>query len=180
MEGVLNRMMPWVRSKSAGGYGAWEKRIFRMLGKGLLRIIHPPDYAKTMGKEVNYIYFQEFMPNNSGDTRIIVIGDKAFAIKRMNRENDFRASGSGHILYERSDIDERCVSLSFAYNEKLKTQCVAFDYVYDRENKPRVVEISFGFANKGYDKCTGYWDKDLRWYPGSFDPYGWMVEIMNR
>ena len=33
----------------------------------------------------NYIYFQEFIPGNEFDTRVTVIGDRAFAFRRMNR-----------------------------------------------------------------------------------------------
>jgi hypothetical protein len=27
-----------------------------------------------------------------------------------------------------------------------------------------------------YVSCVGYWDKELNWYEGEFDPYGWMIE----
>jgi hypothetical protein len=58
--------------------------------------------------------------------------------------------------------------------EKLKSQCAAFDYVY-ADGRTYVLEISFGFVKEVYDPCTGYWDKDLTWHEGPFDPYGWMV-----
>ena len=146
--------------------------------KGFVRLVNPPRYAKIMGNEINYIYFQEFLPNNDSDIRVIVIDGKAFALKRMVRANDFRASGSGDIRYERELFDERCVSLSFKYTKKLNAQCVAYDYVFDENNTPKLVEISYGFANKGYDACTGYWDEQLNWHAGSFNPYGWMVDLM--
>ncbi|WP_298222759.1 hypothetical protein [Flavobacterium sp.] len=146
--------------------------------KGFVRLINTPRYAKVMGNEIDYIYFQEFIPNNDCDIRIIVIDGKAFALKRMVRENDFRASGSGDFRYEREAFDPRCVSLSFEYTHKLKAQCVAYDYVFDQDNTPRLVEISYGFANKVYDPCTGYWDEQMNWHEGPFNPYGWMVELM--
>lgn len=146
--------------------------------KGVVRFFIPPPYTKVIGKEYGYFYFQEFIPENKFDIRIVVIGDKAFGIRRMVRENDFRASGSGYLLYERDLIDERCVKISFNVLNKLKAQCLAFDFVFDRTNKPLIVEISFGFSNKGYDACTGYWDSEMNWHNGSFDPYGWMVELI--
>ncbi|WP_309640398.1 hypothetical protein [Flavobacterium sp.] len=146
--------------------------------KGFVRLVNPPRYAKIMGNEINYIYFQEFLPNNDSDTRIIVIDGKAFALKRMVRANDFRASGSGDFRYEREVFDERCVTLSFEYTKKLNAQCVAYDYVFDADNNPKLVEISYGFANKVYDPCTGYWDEQMNWHAGSFNPYGWMVDLM--
>ncbi len=151
--------------------------LFEVL-KGIIRLIYPPPYAKVLGREVGYIYFQEFYQGNDSDTRIIVIGDKAFGLKRMVRINDFRASGSGFIKYEKEGIDERCVKQAFEYNKKLKTQCVAYDFVYDAMQNPVLVEISFGFHADSYDDCVGYWDENLNWCQGKFDPYGWMVDLL--
>ena len=143
--------------------------------KGIIRLFYTTDFAKIAGKERGYIYFQDFIPDNKFDIRVIVIDEKAFAIKRMVRENDFRASGSGNILYEKELIDETTLKLSIEMAKKLKTQCVAFDFVYYAGN-PMVVEISYGFSPPGYDDCPGYWDKELNWYKGKFNPFGWMVE----
>jgi hypothetical protein len=146
--------------------------------KGFVRLVNPPRYAKVMGNEMNYLYFQEFIPNNDSDIRIVVVDDKAFGIKRMNRENDFRASGSGYILYEKESIDECFVKAAFEINRKLKAQCIAYDFVLDATNKPLLIEISYGFANAGYDACVGYWDEQMNWYGGTFNPYGWMVDLV--
>ncbi|WP_323027651.1 hypothetical protein [Gelidibacter japonicus] len=151
---------------------------FKDVIKGLIRLVKVPTYVKVMGRESNYLYFQEFVPNNDSDTRIIVIDGKAFGIKRMNRENDFRASGSGLILYDKASIDEVFVKAAFDIDKKLKAQCVAYDFVYGENKNPLLIEISFGFANAGYDACVGYWDEQLNWHEGSFNPYGWMVDLM--
>lgn len=143
--------------------------------EGMARFIIPPPYARTKGRQKGYIYFQEFIAGNNHDIRVIVIGNKSFAIKRMVRSNDFRASGSGSILYGRHLFNEETIKLSFDLSEKLRTQCVAFDYVH-QNNQPLVVEISYGFSPAGYYSCPGYWDKELNWHEGKFNPYGWMVE----
>jgi hypothetical protein len=154
-----------------------RKTNFIDLIEGIARIAVPPPYAKVRGNEKGYIYFQEFISGNDSDIRIVVIGDKAFGIKRMVRENDFRASGSGNILYDKALINEDAVKMSLATARKLQTQCVAFDFVLDGQ-KPLIVEISFGFAPEGYDFCPGYWDENLFWHEGKFNPYGWMVETL--
>src|SRR5690554_6815338 len=146
------------------------------VAKGVGRLIIPTEFAKLQSRERGYVYFQEFVPNNSFDIRIIVIGDKAFAIKRMTRENDFRASGSGDIIFDKNQIDERCVQISFDVNNKLNCQSVAYDFVFDENNNPLIVEISYGFAMDAYDACPGYWDSSLQWHEGKFNPQGWMVE----
>lgn len=155
------------------------KTNFFDVAKGFARLVNPPRYAKVMGKELDYLYFQEFIANNDSDIRIVVIDGKAFGIKRMNRENDFRASGSGSILYDKESIDERCVKAAFEVNRKLKAQCIAYDFVMDND-KPLLIEISYGFANAGYDDCVGYWDEQMNFYKGKFNPYGWMVEMMRK
>lgn len=151
------------------------KTDFKDLIKGVIRFGVEPAFSKVAGKEIGYSYFQEFIPANDHDIRVIVIGDKAFAIKRMTRENDFRASGSGNILYERELFDNATIQLSFDVASKLQTQCLALDYVFDNGN-PLVVEISYGFSMVGYDPCPGYWDSNLLWHEGKFNPYGWMIE----
>lgn len=143
----------------------------------LAYFMHKPAFAKTAGREVGYVYFQEFIPNNSFDIRVIVISDKAFAIKRLVRENDFRASGSGNIKYEKENFNDATIKLSFDLSKKLKTQSVAFDFVY-KENTPLLVEISYGFVKEGYDDCVGYWGNDMVFHPGRFDPCEWMVELV--
>lgn len=140
-----------------------------------VRVVYPPPYARVGGRERGYVYFQKFVPGNKFDIRTIVIGDKAFAIKRIVRKNDFRASGSGVILYDREHFDDQTIQLSFNLAEELHSQCTAFDFIYDND-KIYVVEISFGFSKEGYDSCPGYWDKGLNWHTGQFNPYGWMVD----
>lgn len=143
--------------------------------KGITRLVYTTEYARVTGNEMGYIYFQDFVPGNESDIRVVVVGERAFAIKRMVRENDFRASGSGSILYEKEHFQDEIISLAFRISETLHAQCIAYDFVLSGGD-PLVVEISYGFAIKGYDDCTGYWDKDLNWHEGKFDPYGWMVE----
>jgi len=145
--------------------------------RGIIRLAYTTEYARVAGREQGYIYFQEFIPGNNHDIRVIVIGDKAFAIKRLVRKNDFRASGSGSILYEKEHFDDETVRTSFEVSEKLKAQCMAFDFVY-LQGKPMIVEISYGFAQEGYDSCTGYWNKNLTWFPGEISPQAWMVDFI--
>ncbi|MBA7540303.1 hypothetical protein ES705_32599 [subsurface metagenome] len=150
--------------------------FFVVIG-GVFRLFFSNDFSKIMGKERGYAYFQDFIPFNNYDIRIIVIDNKAFAIKRMVRNNDFRASGSGNIIYEKEEIDKHTIELSFEISEKLKSGCLAFDFVYDNFN-PLITEVSYGFSVEGYDKCPGYWDNKLNWHEGTFNPQSWMVDMI--
>ena len=68
--------------------------------KGLARVFVPTRYEKSAGRDKGYVYLQDFIPDNNFDIRVIVIGERAFGIKRMVRDGDFRASGSGLIVHE--------------------------------------------------------------------------------
>jgi glutathione synthase/RimK-type ligase-like ATP-grasp enzyme len=145
--------------------------------KGIIRIFYTTDYARIRGREKGYMYFQEYIYGNNSDTRVVVIGNKAFAIKRMVRKNDFRASGSGEIFYSKELFDENTIKLAFDIAFKLKSQCVAFDFVY-QNGSPLIIEISYGFTANGYDKCPGYWTSDMNWHNETFNPQGWMVQML--
>lgn len=150
------------------GYAA----LFRAIGKFFIL----PEYQKRIPNEKGYIYFQDFIPGNNSDMRIIVVHDNAFGGRRMVRKGDFRASGSGNTLYEFEKLDERCASIAFKVTNKLKAQSLAFDFVFDEFNEPKIVEISYGYTMSFADPCTGYWDRNLKWHKGPFIPQEWMVE----
>ena len=147
--------------------------------KGVVRLLVKPEFAKMHAPEKGYVYFQDFIPNNTCDLRIVVVGNHSFGIKRLCRENDFRASGGGSLIYEKSQIDERCVKIAFDVSDTLHSQSMGYDFVFDHNGNPLIVEMSYGYAVEAYDKCEGYWDRELNWYSGeNFDFCGWMVEDM--
>lgn len=162
-------------------FNKWKngKESIAAILRGLYRLFFQTEYSKMYHREKGYVYFQEFIPNNSFDVRLVIVNDKAFALKRLVRKGDFRASGGGNIIYDKNQIDERCVKIAFEVNEKIKSQSIAYDFVFDKDNNPLIVEISYGYEAPAYDKCEGYWDKDLNWHEGeNFDFCGWMVELV--
>lgn len=143
--------------------------------KGLGRFVNPPAFARKAGRDRDYVYFQDYIPNNDFDIRLIVIGNRAYGMKRMVRSGDFRASGSGHFVYD--DIEPDVLRVGFDVTKRLKLQCAAYDFIY-HEGKPLIIEVSFGFGIKGSSKCKGYWDSELTWHNGEFNPQGWMVDAV--
>ncbi len=145
--------------------------------KGIARLFIPTTLAKMYHREKGYMYFQDFIPNNTYDIRVCIVQNKAFAIKRLCREGDFRASGSGRLIYDKDQIDERCIEVAFEANRAIKAQSIAFDFVFDENDRPLIVEISYAYSVGAYDSCEGYWDENLKWHQGNnFDFCGWMVE----
>lgn len=150
------------------------KENFIAVLKGIVRLFIGTEYSNSFTKEKGYIYFQEFIPNNKFDTRIVVVGNKAAAERRMVRDNDFRASGSGNYSYE--DIDINAVEIAFNVSRQLNLQSVAFDFVLDKNNNPLIVEMSYGFGLEGITKAPGYWDSSLNWVDEKFKPQEWIIE----
>lgn len=144
--------------------------------KGIAALFIPIEFEKMHGREKGYVYFQDFIPNNDFDIRVAVVGDKAFANKRMNRKNDFRASGSRDYIFEKKEIDERCIQIAFEVNRKLNSQSAYYDFLFDQANNPLILEISYGSVVHKYDNCQGYWDDKLNFYEGKFNPQYWHME----
>ena len=58
------------------------------------------------------IIVQTFIPNLAGDYKVLYFGGKYYTLKRLNRDNDFRASGSGKLFFVPDE--EICGLLDFA------------------------------------------------------------------
>lgn len=153
----------------------WNSVYSLLRGIGLLVWPRLDPGHKLKNREKGYVYFQDFLPNNEFDIRVIVIGEKAFGIKRMVRKNDFKASGSGMIRYEKSEIPDECIKISFELNKKLETQCVGFDFIKD-DTGYKIVEMSYSFSQEGYRPCPGYWDSNLNWHEEKFYSEDFMVK----
>jgi hypothetical protein len=127
----------------------------------------------------NYVYFQKYMPDNDYDTRVAILGKRAWAFKRFNRKNDFRASGSNNYDTRRDEIDKRMIKIAFDVSEKLGFQSMAYDFVYDKDKNPVILEISYTYGDYP-EFSTGYWDQDLNWHNGNYVPeYLELVDALN-
>lgn len=159
-------------------YRKWHEGKDSLIGvfKGLGRIIIPTEFAEMHGVEKGYAYFQDFIPNNDYDIRVVVIGNKAIGEKRYVRKGDFRASGSGQFEYV--PLQESILQVAFNTAKLLQTQSVAFDFVF-RDNDPLLVEMSYGFGTHGISHCGGYYTDDLQWHEEKEPNFcGWMVDLI--
>ena len=132
----------------------------------------PPELHK------NYVLFQEFLPDNAFDTRIWVIGKRAFGFRRFNRPGDFRASGSGRIDYDPRAIDVRAVHLAFAVASKLRASSINMD-ILKRQDELVVSEVSYTGASWAVDACPGHWerkDNELEWVEAPMWPEQAQIE----
>lgn len=145
--------------------------------KSLGRLVFKTDYAKLQSKEKGYIYFQEFVENDGYDIRVVVINNKAVALKRLIRKNDFRASGSGNLIFENDKINKRYIEIAFEIARKLSTHSLAIDLIHSKTDDIYIVELSYGFPMRNFlDKASGYWDENLIWHEGAFNLQEWIID----
>jgi hypothetical protein len=69
------------------------------------------------------------------------------------------------IEYDPLLFNKETIRLAFEVSNKIGSQSTAYDFVYDKNGCPFINEISYAFVmSQSYDKCPGYWDKDLNWH----------------
>lgn len=174
----INRMfgegLVALEKPSIQGVSGARRRVrdaLRLLVKGL-----PPHSAPFTEIQRGYALLQEFIPGNEFDHRVTVVGNRAFAFRRLNRPNDFRASGSGRIEWDPSKIDPEMVRLAFSVQRALGSQSLAMDGIY-RDGTPVIVEISYIYDSWAVEACPGHWelrgnpdDGHLEWVEGRMWP----------
>ncbi|MDF0677236.1 MAG: hypothetical protein P0120_23305 [Nitrospira sp.] len=141
--------------------------VVRRIPQVLARI---RDSRKMIGREKGYVYFQEFIPGNAFDTRVTVIGNRAFGFTRNVRPGDFRASGSGDIVFDPRRVHETCLEIAFQVTRKFRSQSMAFDFVLTEYKLPMILEISYGYDARAVHSCPGFWDDNLIWHEGAMWP----------
>ena len=145
-------------------------REVHRIGGNLYRWSKGIDTSPQWKIQKNYALFQKFLPGNSFDTRITVIGGRAFGFRRIVREGDFRASGSGMIDYEIDQIDRRCVEIAHRVSVTCRFQSMAYDFLFNANGEPEFCEISYDYLSSAIQACPGYWDDHLNWHEGHFCP----------
>lgn len=148
--------------------------VKRLFG-GFARLFIPNEAEKFSHKEIGYIYFQDFIPDNKCDYRIQVVGNYCWGFQRIVRKNDFRASGSGLQKFELLEFSPEMIRIAFEIASKLNLQSVAFDFIMDRSGQPLLIEMSYCFGFDDEDVTYGYWTPDLVFHKSGFNPFFEMV-----
>lgn len=131
--------------------------------------------------EQRYVLFQDFIEGNTGDTRITVIGDKAFGFRRLNRPGDFRASGSGLIEYDPSQIDMKFIRFAFDASQRLNAEVMTYDCLNSATGAPVTCEVSYTFLHRAVAACPGYWSRAGKWMSQPQKPAELQVDLfLNR
>lgn len=93
-------------------------------------------------RQKNYVLFQEFVPNEGFDLRVIVVGQSYFGYYRYPKGKDYRASGSGIVRKESIPIE--VLQLARQAKECFpKSYLLAVDFLQDsRDKKYYIIETS--------------------------------------
>jgi hypothetical protein len=86
-----------------------------------------------------------------------VIGDRyAFGFWRNNRPNDFRASGSGQIDFERA-VPETLLRYCIGVNRELGFDSMAYDILFTKD-KFVITEMSYAYLDSAPYNSRGYYE----------------------
>ncbi len=170
--GILSGRIPGLGSLK------WKE----MLSRERLRRLGGKIKRKLRGEEVNlfkqhhrdYVLLQKFLPNNKFDTRIAIIGNRAFGDVRYIRENDFRASGSWRYSCDPANVDLRCIKIAFEISKRFSFPTMMYDFLFDENNQPLISEISYAQPDWRFWMYPGYWDEKMNWHEG----HNWMQYLV--
>ncbi len=127
-----------------------------------------------------YVYYQEMIEGNAWDYRITTIGDNiAFSFIRKNRENDFRASGSGLIEYD-IDHNHEVIKYCLDISRKMEFDTMCYDVLF-RDDKFYIVEFSYTFSDTAIYNCPGYFlrkEDKLEWVEGHVWPQTLIIDYL--
>lgn len=154
---------------------------FLSVFKGIYRLFVSTEFSKMHSNEKGYVYFQAFIANNDTDYRIKVVNGKCWGFQRKVRRGDFRASGSGELIFDSSRIPLEMVAIALDVAKKLSLQSVAFDFIHDKTTgRYLIIEMSYAFGFDYQERFNGYWDENLKWNDEEFSPFDWMVSSLMR
>lgn len=134
---VVSKQVP-----SSGSVGVEIVRDERRARHIVKRAFSPrgrPTHLPSL-RQKNSVYFQEYIPHDGLDLRVVVVGNLAQGFYRRSLPGDFRASGMG--LYEFRDLPVDAIRLAHAVNDVVRSPLLAVDMVRAPDGSLRIVEFS--------------------------------------
>lgn len=106
---------------------------------------------------------QDFIENLTCDYRVLVIGDRFYAMRRDVRDGDFRASGSKKFHYD----EVPCEVLDYAKKvfEKLNSPYISMDLVYKEKDVYLIEYQGTNFGSSVLRNSQGYYEfNNNQWF----------------
>jgi hypothetical protein len=141
--------------------------ILKEYGLLIKRLYQTKRKFKTESLYRKKIIVQNFVPGLDNDWKILIYWDKYYVMKRLNRKNDFRASGSG-IFYSHKDKEFNMPLglLDYARSvfEALDVPNVSFDIACDNNSFYLIEFQGISFGTIAHSKAQSYYQySNERW-----------------
>jgi glutathione synthase/RimK-type ligase-like ATP-grasp enzyme len=91
-------------------------------------------------RQKNYVYFQEFIPNDGYDIRVILVGNWALGYYRKVLRGDFRASGMN--IEEKRALPEEAIRTAWKVNKYIQSPLLVVDMVHGLDGNYTITEFS--------------------------------------
>lgn len=130
------------RVPSSGSVGAELVRTPRR-ARAIIKRVFSPSGRKTQfpyAHQKDCIYFQEFIPNDGYDLRVIVVGNWVFGYYRKTLPGDFRASGMN--LVEKRDLPKAAMALALQLNAVVNSPMLVVDMLHGVDGQFHIIEYS--------------------------------------
>ena len=134
--------------------------------RDILRLVKYKGYKRKSLYRKKFIV-QEFIPDLSNDWKVLIFWDKYYVLRRKNRPNDFRASGSGLFSFDET-VDPRLLEAAKEIRGIFDVPMISLDLAISNN---RVVLLEFQFLYFGtstlekspyyYVNNKGNWEKIL-------------------
>jgi len=117
-------------------------RVFREEWRDRVRAIKHKGYEKESLYRSKFIV-QEFIPGLGNDWKVLVYYDRFYVLRRQNRPNDFRASGSGLFTFD-DRVDETILEAAREIISCFNVPMISVDLAIS-SGKPVLIEMQFVF-----------------------------------
>lgn len=141
-----------------------EMRFKRLLY--ILRAFFRLKFSKWKFKNEYWEYYrprarhikQRFVEGLKGDYKVLVFDRKVFVLRRLNREGDFRASGSGN--FEFVEPNQELLEFSLSFREQLNSPYVSLDLIDTSDGWSCIEFQCVHFGPYTQIEAPFYWEKD--------------------
>lgn len=91
-------------------------------------------------RQKDYVYFQEYVPNDGYDVRVILVGNRAFGYYRKVLRGDFRASGMSTV--KRRGVPDEAIRVAREVQRHVQSPQLVVDMVRGRDGRYVIIEYS--------------------------------------
>lgn len=91
-------------------------------------------------RQKDYVYFQDYVPNDGYDIRVILIGNSAFGYYRKVLKGDFRASGMG--IVEMRGLPEEAIRVARMVQQSIRSPLLVVDMLHGLDGRYVIIEYS--------------------------------------